>query len=174
LRSYSLCKTLPDERIGRSFTIVSGLRQRSHSHVRVQRDSWYFTASHSRLPQPVGARSPYLYSPGTGWPDYTPRHWAPFSFPLTTIRAEVEIFDPGSILDVGPQSQKVRITLRLAVYDQSVRLGANTARLLFNWELAGIGLMQHPLWREDGVVSYEYNGGPHSIYSPYIASAWNS
>jgi hypothetical protein len=38
-------------------------------------------------------RSPYFYPPGTGWPNYTPRHWVPFSSPPTTRRATVEIFD---------------------------------------------------------------------------------
>jgi hypothetical protein len=31
-------------------------------------------------------RSSYLYSPGTGWPSYTPGHWVPFLSPLTTRR----------------------------------------------------------------------------------------
>jgi hypothetical protein len=29
-------------------------------------------------------RSLYLYLPGTGWPNYTPGHWVPFSSPPTT------------------------------------------------------------------------------------------
>jgi hypothetical protein len=29
---------------------------------------------------------------GTGWPSYTPGHWVPFSSPLTTRRATVEVF----------------------------------------------------------------------------------
>jgi hypothetical protein len=33
-------------------------------------------------------KSPYLYSPGTGWTGYTPRHWVPFSS-STTRRATV-------------------------------------------------------------------------------------
>jgi hypothetical protein len=43
------------------------------------------------------SRSPYLYPPGTGWPSYTPRHWVPFSSPLTTRRATVEVFELVSI-----------------------------------------------------------------------------
>jgi hypothetical protein len=42
------------------------------------------------------ARSPYLYPPVTGWPSYTPRHWAPFSSPPTARRATVEVFEPAS------------------------------------------------------------------------------
>jgi hypothetical protein len=41
--------------MGVSFTIAVGPRQRSHSGVRVPRDSWpYFTVSDSRHPQSVG------------------------------------------------------------------------------------------------------------------------
>jgi hypothetical protein len=35
------------------------------------------------------ARSPYLYPPGTEWPDYILRHWVPFSSSPTTHRAMV-------------------------------------------------------------------------------------
>jgi hypothetical protein len=46
---------LSDERTGLPFTIAAGPRQRSHSWVRVPRDSWpYFTLSDSRLPQSGG------------------------------------------------------------------------------------------------------------------------
>jgi hypothetical protein len=49
--------------MGLSFTIVAGLRQRSHSLVPVPRDSWrYFTASGWRLPQP-GGLGPCIYIP---------------------------------------------------------------------------------------------------------------
>jgi hypothetical protein len=37
------------------------------------------------------ARSPYLYPLVTGWPNYTPRHWIPFSSPPTTRRATGDI-----------------------------------------------------------------------------------
>jgi hypothetical protein len=89
---------LSDEGRDLSFIIAAGLRQRGHSRVRVSRDSWsYFTVSDSGLPPPTWrARSPYLYLPGTEWPIYTPRHWVPFSSPLTTRRATVKIFEPGS------------------------------------------------------------------------------
>jgi hypothetical protein len=30
------------------------------------------------IPQKLRTRSPYLYSPGTGWSSYTSRHWFPF------------------------------------------------------------------------------------------------
>jgi hypothetical protein len=69
---------LSDERAGLPFTIAAGPRQRSHSRVRVPRDSWpYFTVSDSRLPQPRWP-GPRIYIPqeqggpviprGTGFP----------------------------------------------------------------------------------------------------------
>jgi hypothetical protein len=61
LRSQFLCNILSDERMGLSFTIAAGLRQRSYSQVRVPRDSWpYFTVSDSRPPQP-GGPGPHIY-----------------------------------------------------------------------------------------------------------------
>jgi hypothetical protein len=86
--------------MGLSFTIAAGPRQRSHSQVRVPRDSRpHFTVSDSRLPSTWRARSSYLYSPGTGWPSYTPRHCVLFSSPPTTRRATVEVFDTASTQD---------------------------------------------------------------------------
>jgi hypothetical protein len=37
------------------------------------------------------ASSPYLYPSGRGWPSYNPRHWIPFTSPLTTRRTTVEV-----------------------------------------------------------------------------------
>jgi hypothetical protein len=49
--------------MGLSFTIAAGPRQRSHSHVRVPRDSWpHFTVPDSRLPEP-GGLGPHNYIP---------------------------------------------------------------------------------------------------------------
>jgi hypothetical protein len=42
------------------------------------------------------ARPSHLYSPGIGWPVYTPRHWVPFSSPSTTRRDTVKVFEPAS------------------------------------------------------------------------------
>jgi hypothetical protein len=74
----------------------------------------------------------------------------------------------------------VRITLRLAVYRQSVRLGAKSLeshdqRPFFffgNWTLAVIVLTEHPLWREDGFVSYKYPWPLSSICIAHIACYW--
>jgi hypothetical protein len=83
--------------MGLQFTIATGTRQRSHSRVWVPRDSRpRLTASDSRLTQPQGLRSPYLYPPRTGWFMYNPRHWVPFSSPPTTRRVTVEVFGPAS------------------------------------------------------------------------------
>jgi hypothetical protein len=49
------------------------------------------------------AKPLYLYTPGTGWPSYTPRHWVLFSSPPMTQRATVEIFEPTSMQDLIPQ-----------------------------------------------------------------------
>jgi hypothetical protein len=57
------------------------------------------------------ARSPYLYPPGTGWPSYTPRHWASFPSPPTTLRG---VFDPVSTRVLN-SPLKVKVTLRLTV-----------------------------------------------------------
>jgi hypothetical protein len=82
--------------MGLSFTIAAGPRQRSHSQIRVSRNSWsHFTASGWILPN-LEARSPYLYPPGTGWPGYNLRHWVPISSLPTTRRATVEVFEPAS------------------------------------------------------------------------------
>jgi hypothetical protein len=55
--------SLSDEGKGLSFTIAVGLHQRSHSRVRVPRDSLpSFTVSDSRLPQP-GEPGPRIYIP---------------------------------------------------------------------------------------------------------------
>jgi hypothetical protein len=69
-------------------------------------------------------RSPYSYSLGTGWPSYTFRHRVPFSSPPTP-RTAVEVFEPASTQANRSLKVKVRVrvTLRLAVYRQSVRLG---------------------------------------------------
>jgi hypothetical protein len=78
LRLRSLCNNLSDESMGLSFATAAGLRQCSHSQVRVPWDSWaHFTVSNSRLPQP-GGPGPLVYisqeeggpviPPGTGFP----------------------------------------------------------------------------------------------------------
>jgi hypothetical protein len=110
-----------DERTGLSFTVAAGPRHRSHSRVRVPLDSWpYFTGLDSRLPQPGGLGPLYLYPSGTGWPNYTPRHWVFFSSRPATRRATVEVLEPASmrVLLLPPRttvckSLKIIQTLRI-------------------------------------------------------------
>jgi hypothetical protein len=79
IAGFLMWDVLSDERMGLTFTNDAGPRQRSHSRIRVPRDSWpHFTVSDSRLPT-WRARSPYLYPPVTGWPSYIPRHWTSLS-----------------------------------------------------------------------------------------------
>jgi hypothetical protein len=82
---------LSDERVGLSFTIAAGSRQRSHSRVPVPWDSWpYFTVSDSRFR---------------------------FSSP-TTRRATVEIFDLASTWAWTLNSQSQRLMTRyLLLFD---------------------------------------------------------
>jgi hypothetical protein len=110
--------------MGLSFTIATGPRQRRHSQVRVQRNSWpYFTASISRLPQP-GGPGPCIYiAQEQGGPVIPPS--TEFSFrcllPLPGLRWRYSTPPPhGSLTKV---SVRVRVTLRLAVHRQSIHLG---------------------------------------------------
>jgi hypothetical protein len=63
--------------------------------------------------------------------------------------------------DPSKKEQGVTVTLRLAVYRQSFRLGVRLlvtnpppANIFCNWTLALIVLMWHPLWLEDRCVVY--------------------
>jgi hypothetical protein len=139
-----------------SFTIATGPRQRSHSQVRLRRDSWpYFTVSDSRLPQP-GGPDPRIYIPAEQ--GYTPRYWV--SSCPTTSRATVEVFDPASTRYEWLASEfRVRVTLRLEVYCQSVRLAdkpleTHDQNFYFTTEHLRLVLMWHTLWGEDGSVVY--------------------
>jgi hypothetical protein len=58
-------------------------------------------------PPPWRSRSSNLYPPGIEWPSYTPRHWAPFSSPPTTRRANVEEFEPASTRGCIAQKSKL-------------------------------------------------------------------
>jgi hypothetical protein len=82
LRSLSLCNILSDERMGLSFTIAAGPRQRIHSRVRVPQDSWpHFTASDFRFPQP-GAEVPVFISPRNRVAQLCPLALGSLSFPF--------------------------------------------------------------------------------------------
>jgi hypothetical protein len=74
------------------------------------------------IPPTWRARSPYLYPPGTGWPNYALRHWVHFSSPPTNHRATVEVLEPASTRDIRKLGDcnriRVRVTLRLSIYRQ--------------------------------------------------------
>jgi hypothetical protein len=96
------CQTaLSDERTGLSFTIAVGLCQGNNSQPSPMGLMTTFYCLRLESPPTWRARSPYLYPPGTGWPSYTPIHW---------------------VLNSN-KSSKFEVTLRLAVYRRSVRLG---------------------------------------------------
>jgi hypothetical protein len=96
---------LSDERTGLSFATAADPRQRSHSQVRVPRDSWpYFTTSNSRLPQP-GEPGPRIYipqeqggtaiPPGTGFPCRRLLHSQGYGGGIRTrLHARVSIYSP--------------------------------------------------------------------------------
>jgi hypothetical protein len=44
------------------------------------------------------ARFPHLYTPGTGWPIFTPKHCVSFTSPSTIRRATVEVFNTANWL----------------------------------------------------------------------------
>jgi hypothetical protein len=91
---------------------------------------------------------------------YCLRFETSFSLPSTTRRVMVEVFYPASTRDLS--NPKFKVTLRLAVYRQSVCLGVKPLEthdqnfLPPNWTFAILVLTYHPLWREDGFVRYEY------------------
>jgi hypothetical protein len=57
------------------------------------------------------ARSPYLYLPGTGWPNYISMHCVTFPSPPTTHRATVEVFERASTRGSG------RLRLVVSIYN---------------------------------------------------------
>jgi hypothetical protein len=117
---------LTDERTGLSITIAAGPRQRSYSRVRVPRDlKQYFTLSDSRLSQ-HGRPGPRIYRPQEqGDQVIHPRTGFLFHrlIRLSEQRWSYSNPPPWHVVIV-----RVRVTLRLAVYRQSVRLGANPLR----------------------------------------------
>jgi hypothetical protein len=115
----------PDERMSMSFTIAAGPRQRSHSQVRVPRDPWpHFTLSASILPQP-GGPGPRIYIPQEqGGLVILPGTGFPFRRLLRLAGLRWSYSNPPPHGVTVPTSEvKVKITLRLAVYRQILRLG---------------------------------------------------
>jgi hypothetical protein len=90
------------------FTIAAGPRQRSHSQVRVPRDSWpYFTVSDSRLPQPGGPGPLIFILQGQGGPVIPPGTGLPFRRLLRLVGLRWKYSNPppcGEILTRCPSS----------------------------------------------------------------------
>jgi hypothetical protein len=85
--------------MGLSFTITSIPRQRSHSWVRVPRNSWpYFTVSDSRLPQP-GGPGPRIYNPHEQGGPVIPQDTG-FPFQLAWLRWRYSNAPPHGLLPV--------------------------------------------------------------------------
>jgi hypothetical protein len=59
------------------------------------------------------ARSPYLYSPGTGWPNYTPGHWVPFCHLLRLAGLRWRFFNPPPHRARGWREVKVKLKILL-------------------------------------------------------------
>jgi hypothetical protein len=112
--------------MGLSFIVNAGLRQRSYSQVRVPRDSRpNFTVSDSRLPQP-GGPGPRIYIPQEqGGPVIPPGTGFPFRrlLGLAGVRWRYSTPPPHGMKSMYAFRVRVRVSLRLAVYRQSVRLG---------------------------------------------------
>jgi hypothetical protein len=133
--------------MGLSFRTVAGPRQRSNSRVRVPRGHiplWQIQHSpnlEDQVPVFISPRNrvAQLYPEALGSrfvASYDSQRWR-YSTPAST-RAD---------------NERVRVTLRLAVYRQSIHLGA---KYFFNWTLVVIVLTYHPLWREDGSIVYNW------------------
>jgi hypothetical protein len=147
--------------MGLPFTIAAGPRQRSHSHVRVPRDSWpHFTVSDSRLPQHGGA-GPRIYipqeqggpviPPGTGFPfrhllrlaRLRWRHSTPTPHGIVSICSEFRVqnyFTTGCLPPIS-------LSWRQALWDP----GLMTRYLLLR-DSYGLVFLGRRLWREDRSV----------------------
>jgi hypothetical protein len=153
VRHLRVCsyRALSDERTGLSFTIAAGHRQRSHSRVRVPWDSWpYFTRElpFRRLLRLAGL--PWSYST------------SPSDREESLVRVRV----------------KVRVTLRLAVYRQSIRLGAKPLvthgqNFFLNWTPTVIILI-NILSSERMGLSFKISDAPRQRIHSRVRVLWDS
>jgi hypothetical protein len=107
--------------MGLSLTIVAGPRQRSHSRVRVLRDSWpYFTVSDLRIPQP-GGPGPRIYSPQEQSGQLYTQAVASLFFASYEMQATVDVFEPVPIM------QKMVLASPSSVWSRQFTLSPKTA-----------------------------------------------
>jgi hypothetical protein len=129
--------------MGLSFTTTAGLRQRSHSQVRVLRDSWpHFTVSDLRLLQP-GGPGLHIYIPHErGFPVITPDTVFPFRR-LLLLDCQFSKSKSKSKLCYDRRSAGQ------SVLEKSTHLGLTTRSWLLSdiWGFVDLG---RPLWRQDG------------------------
>jgi hypothetical protein len=98
----SLCNILSDMRMGLSFTIAAGPRQRSKFlGPSLAGLVTIFYCLRFETPPNWRSMSPYFYPPRTGWLGCTPIYWVPFSSPPTIPRVKAEVFEPASTRDIS-------------------------------------------------------------------------
>jgi hypothetical protein len=125
-------------------------------------------------------RSPYLYPRGTGCPSYTPRHWVLFSSPPTTLRASVEVIQPAYTQYLSMTLRvRVRVTLQLVVYRQSVRLGdtpleTHDLDLYFLTEHLRLQSLCNILSNERMGLSFAIAAGPRQCSHSQVLVPWDS
>jgi hypothetical protein len=127
--------------------------------------------------------TPYLYPPGTGWPGYTPRQWAPFSSPPTTRGATVEVFDPASTRDSALIWSHLRVSQSqsyVTTDGQSASLSWNKAPIWGLWPdfyscqtVAGF-LMWGTLSHERAGLSFTFAAGTRQHSHFRIRVPWDS
>jgi hypothetical protein len=138
---------LSDKKTGLSLTVVADPRQRSHSRIRFPRDLWpYFTVSDSRAPNLEG-QVPIFVSPRNRVTRLYPHPDTGFPFRRLLRLAGLRWRYSNPTPHGESHTFWVRVTLRLAVYSQSVRLGAKPLEnhdqrfVFYSWILAVIVLM---------------------------------
>jgi hypothetical protein len=136
-----------DERMDLSFIIPAGPRHRTHSKIRVPRDSWTIFYSLRFDPPPTHTHN-LRTRPRICISRYTLRHGAPASSPPTTRRSTVE------------ERESSRQLASLSWYQTTVFLFHGNCLHIFTiyyYYYYLLFIMGRSLWREDGSVIYLYN-----------------
>jgi hypothetical protein len=87
---------LSDERTGLSFTIAAGFARAVILGSKSSGTHDQILLSQIRDSPNLEGQVPVFISPMDMVPNYTSRHWVPFSSPPTTRGATVEVFEPAS------------------------------------------------------------------------------